>query len=168
VSAAHPKHLLEIFPSSNPLIDQASGLRAPLGFIWIIDLMGHLAEIYGLADVAIVGGGFDGNLHNCLEPAAQGIPVLFGSKHSRAPEAATLLEAQAAKTFEEPDAMFQFLKQCASVPVPTAGSSHGQDECQSVLARMALNASKLFESIPQTNEIVRTYLAAKEQSQTPS
>ncbi|MDA0196977.1 MAG: 3-deoxy-D-manno-octulosonic acid transferase [Bacteroidetes bacterium] len=46
----------------------------------VIDEMGLLAAIYGQADMAYIGGAFRGTLHNTLEAAAHGIPVIFG-KH---------------------------------------------------------------------------------------
>lgn len=129
--------------------------ETPIVTVWIIDLMGHLAEIYGLADVAVVGGGFDGQLHNCLEPSARGVPVILGPRHERAPEAATLLGAGAAKTLETSAAMFQFLLQCVRVSRPVDRSSSEPGGHDAVLARMALRANELFESLPQTNEIMR-------------
>lgn len=50
----------------------------------IVDAVGFLAELYAEADVAYVGGGLDGTgLHSVVEPAAAGLPVLFGSHHDR-------------------------------------------------------------------------------------
>jgi 3-deoxy-D-manno-octulosonic-acid transferase len=50
----------------------------------IIDAVGLLAELYREADIAYVGGGLDGTgLHSVIEPAAAGLPVLFGSRHDR-------------------------------------------------------------------------------------
>lgn len=57
----------------------------------IIDRMGILADAYASADVAYVGGGFGGDgLHSVVEPAALGVPVLFGPHHGNAREAAEL------------------------------------------------------------------------------
>ncbi len=58
----------------------------------VIDRVGLLAGLYAFADLAYVGGGLgtDG-LHSVVEPAAAGIPVLFGRRHARR-EAADLLE----------------------------------------------------------------------------
>jgi 3-deoxy-D-manno-octulosonic-acid transferase len=45
----------------------------------VVDRVGILGDLYALADVAFVGGGFhDAGLHSVLEPAAFGAPVLFG------------------------------------------------------------------------------------------
>ena len=54
--------------------------------VLILDTIGHLANAYSYGDIAYVGGGFSGSLHNILEPAVFGLPVLFGPKHSRFPE----------------------------------------------------------------------------------
>ncbi len=55
--------------------DNASGSR-----ILIIDNIGMLSRLYKYAKYAMVGGAFNGTLHNVLEPAVYGIPVFFG-KH---------------------------------------------------------------------------------------
>lgn len=46
----------------------------------IIDNIGMLMGLYKYADVAYVGGGYQTGMHNVLEPAGYGIPVLFGSE----------------------------------------------------------------------------------------
>src|SRR2546423_7724612 len=60
----------------------------------LVDRVGVLGDLYALADVAFVGGGFhDAGLHSVLEPAAFGTPVLFGPKHARNPDAGPLAAA---------------------------------------------------------------------------
>lgn len=54
--------------------------------VLILNTIGNLANAYSYGDFAYVGGGFSGNLHNILEPAVFGLPVIFGPKHSRFPE----------------------------------------------------------------------------------
>jgi 3-deoxy-D-manno-octulosonic-acid transferase len=57
----------------------------------IIDRVGILGEIYALADVAYVGGGFhSAGLHSVLEPAAFGAPVIFGPHHEMSRDATLL------------------------------------------------------------------------------
>ena len=71
--------------------------RLPAHGIVIHDRVGDLPELYALGDVAYVGGGLDGRgLHNVLEPAAAGLPVLFGARHDRE-DARGLLEAGGGK-----------------------------------------------------------------------
>ena len=60
--------------------------------ILILDTIGHLSTAYYFGKVAVVGGGFSGQLHNILEPSVFGLPVFFGPKHSKFPEAAIFIE----------------------------------------------------------------------------
>jgi 3-deoxy-D-manno-octulosonic-acid transferase len=60
--------------------------------IFILDTIGQLSAAYQYGDFAFVGGGFSGSLHNILEPAAYGLPILFGPKHGKFPEAQQLID----------------------------------------------------------------------------
>ena len=65
--------------------------------VLIVDRVGVLGDLYALADVAFVGGGFHAaGLHSVLEPAAFGAPVLFGPRHQASRDATLLLDADAA------------------------------------------------------------------------
>jgi len=55
--------------------------------VLILNTIGNLANAYAYGKIAYVGGGFSGNLHNILEPAVFGLPVIFGPKFRRFPEA---------------------------------------------------------------------------------
>jgi 3-deoxy-D-manno-octulosonic-acid transferase len=57
----------------------------------IVDSIGILMTLYSYADVAYIGGGFKTNVHNVLEAAVYGIPVLFGPKIENSQEAKELL-----------------------------------------------------------------------------
>jgi 3-deoxy-D-manno-octulosonic-acid transferase len=65
--------------------------------IFILDTIGQLSAAYQYGDFAFVGGGFSGSLHNILEPAAYGLPILFGPKHGKFPEAQQLIDLGFAK-----------------------------------------------------------------------
>ncbi len=56
----------------------------------VVDSIGVLANLYSLAHVAFVGGSFKGSIHNVLEPAVYGIPVLFGPHYQNSHEAMQL------------------------------------------------------------------------------
>jgi 3-deoxy-D-manno-octulosonic-acid transferase len=58
--------------------------------VLIVDQRGFLAEIYGLGDLAYVGGGFTRHIHSIVEPVAHGKLVAFGPRFARSPEAFTL------------------------------------------------------------------------------
>jgi 3-deoxy-D-manno-octulosonic-acid transferase len=70
---------------------------APVQQVTLVDRTGILGDLYALADVAYVGGGFGtAGLHSVLEPAAFGAPVLFGPRHANAREASELVALGAA------------------------------------------------------------------------
>lgn len=60
--------------------------------VLIVDTIGLLTKIYSYADMAYVGGGFKTGLHNTLEPAAFGIPVIIGPYYNGFAEAVALVE----------------------------------------------------------------------------
>ncbi len=57
----------------------------------IIDNIGNLSSLYAYGDIAYVGGGFNASVHNILEAAVYGIPVLFGPNFKKSLEAKELL-----------------------------------------------------------------------------
>ncbi|SDS44764.1 3-deoxy-D-manno-octulosonic-acid transferase [Polaribacter sp. KT25b] len=60
--------------------------------VFIIDTIGILTKIYAAADIAYVGGGLNTGLHNILEPATFGIPVIIGNKYDKFKEALDLVK----------------------------------------------------------------------------
>lgn len=57
----------------------------------IIDSFGLLSSIYRYGEIAYIGGGFGAGIHNTLEAAVYGIPVLFGPKYHKFKEAKELI-----------------------------------------------------------------------------
>ncbi len=64
----------------------------------LIDTIGQLSKLYKYGTVAVVGGGFQGSVHNTLEPSVWGIPVLFGPDHEKFEEAKQLVARGASLT----------------------------------------------------------------------
>jgi 3-deoxy-D-manno-octulosonic-acid transferase len=64
----------------------------------LVNEMGVLAQLYRYASMAYVGGGFGDGIHNTLEAAVYGIPVLFGPKHHKFIEATDLIERGTARS----------------------------------------------------------------------
>ncbi len=69
--------------------------------VLIIDNIGILSSAYRYGRIAIIGGGFGRGIHNILEPASWGLPVLFGPNHSKFREAKELLSSGGAFTFSD-------------------------------------------------------------------
>ncbi len=59
--------------------------------VLIIDTVGVLAELYRYADIAFIGGGFTGSVHNVMEPAVAGCVVFFGPDYHNSHEAEQLI-----------------------------------------------------------------------------
>jgi 3-deoxy-D-manno-octulosonic-acid transferase len=78
-----------------------AGIGAPLV---LVDRIGVLATLYGAGSMAYVGGGFGrAGLHSVLEPAAWGMPVVFGPRWHDSRDAELLLQAGAAEALRERD-----------------------------------------------------------------
>ncbi|WP_172916349.1 3-deoxy-D-manno-octulosonic acid transferase [Capnocytophaga canimorsus] len=61
--------------------------------VLILDTIGILTKVYSYADIAYVGGGMgNSGLHNVLEPAVFGIPVMIGKNYDKFAEAKALVE----------------------------------------------------------------------------
>ena len=65
--------------------------------ILVVDSIGLLSELYSDSDIAYIGGGYTGKLHNIIEPAAKKNMILFGPKIDHFPEAIEMEKAGFAK-----------------------------------------------------------------------
>lgn len=59
--------------------------------VLIIDCIGLLSAVYRYGKIAYIGGGFGAGIHNTLEAAVYGIPVIFGPKYQKFKEAVQLI-----------------------------------------------------------------------------
>ncbi len=59
--------------------------------VLIIDSIGMLSKLYRYAKISYIGGGFGAGIHNILEAAVYGVPVLFGPNHHKFQEALDLI-----------------------------------------------------------------------------
>ncbi len=71
--------------------------------ILVIDIMGILPWLYGMGQLAYVGGGWQGSIHSVLEPAFFGLPVLSGPYMLNSQEAIGLREKKLLTLMKEPD-----------------------------------------------------------------
>jgi len=83
----------------------------------VVDRVGVLALLYTVGEIAWVGGGFDDQgLHSVLEPAAAGLPVLFGPGHENARAATGLLREGGAEVVESEGAAAAALRRWLAEP----------------------------------------------------
>ncbi len=68
----------------------------------VVDRVGVLGDLYALADLSFVGGGFHAaGLHSVLEPAAFRAPAVFGPRHAASRDARLLLDADGARSVRD-------------------------------------------------------------------
>lgn len=79
--------------------------------VFILDTIGYLSKVYSYADIAYVGGGAGTTgLHNILEPAVFGIPILIGKNYEKFPEAKTLISKGGVTSVSSSEAFNSTLK----------------------------------------------------------
>jgi 3-deoxy-D-manno-octulosonic-acid transferase len=80
--------------------------------VFIIDTIGILTKIYNYADVAYVGGGYTkSGVHNLLEPAVFGVPIIIGPNYIKFNEAIELVNKKACFVVNNSQKLFTLLKE---------------------------------------------------------
>lgn len=103
IDEEHMHRIFEIFKGKFVRYTEANPMNISHTRVLVVNTMGLLSSIYRYADVAYVGGGFGAGIHNTIEAAVYGIPVLFGPKHEHFREAKGLLAAGAAYSIRNYD-----------------------------------------------------------------
>ena len=88
---AKVQRLQELLKKKSVLFSEKEGKDLTTFQVFIIDTIGLLTRIYSYADIAYVGGAAGNTgLHNILEPATFGVPIIIGENFDRFPEAIQL------------------------------------------------------------------------------
>jgi len=92
IKADQIQHLRNSITKKTVLFSEKENKNLAEYDVFIIDTIGILTKIYSEADIAYVGGGF-GNpgVHNILEPATFGVPIVIGPNYSHFAEATALV-----------------------------------------------------------------------------
>ncbi len=110
---AHLAALEAAFAAHAPQRFSRLALREPGAPAWrvlLVDTVGQLSALYAYAALAYVGGAFSTGVHNVMEPAAMGVPTLFGPFHQNSPEALHLVSAGLAFSVPDGDAFRRVLE----------------------------------------------------------
>ena len=94
-------HIQQVLATVGKAAQRYTTFNDPAARILILDTIGQLTAAYRYADLAYIGGGFTGKLHNILEPGAFGIPVMIGPRHERFPEAQLFIDRKVAVSIDE-------------------------------------------------------------------
>lgn len=109
--------------------------------ILIIDSVGWLSRIYAYADIAVVGGGFHtAGLHNILEAATYGVPVLFGNQYKKNPEADALITFGGGQSFHKEKEMVAYLRKLL------------RDDA--LLRNMSMRAEEYIQQQPNATQLI--------------
>src|SRR5690606_33990431 len=77
--------------------------------VLIIDNIGMLSSLYQYGQIAYIGGGFGVGIHNTLEAAAFGLPVIFGPNYKRFLEAKMLISEKAAFSIKNEEELLEVM-----------------------------------------------------------
>ena len=96
IDEKHLHQIFEIFEGRMVRYTRANPVNIRHTQVLVVDTMGLLSSIYPYGHVAYIGGGFGAGIHNTIEAAAYGMPVLFGPNYHHFREAKGLIDAGAA------------------------------------------------------------------------
>lgn len=138
------EHLKKIFPDAVLYSEIQNTQGAAFHTqVMIIDSIGLLSKLYSYADVAVVGGGFhDAGLHNILEAATFGVPVIFGNHYKKNPEADDLIAADGGKSFPDEYTAAEFVLFLTN------------EDNKEELAEMSRNAGKFVDGKPDSTRMI--------------
>jgi 3-deoxy-D-manno-octulosonic-acid transferase len=91
----HIRGLQKRFPGSLLFTTLEKGIPKEAKVV-IVDTIGHLSYLYRYGTLAYIGGGFGKGIHNILEAATYGLPVMFGPNHRKFTEAEDLIRLKGA------------------------------------------------------------------------
>lgn len=123
----HEGHLAELealFPAAVffSKFGSYSAMEIKESNILVIDNIGILSSLYGYGQLAYIGGGFGAGIHNTLEAATYGLPVIFGPKYHKFKEAVELLELGAGFSIRTADELAEVYTALAD---PDKGAAAG-------------------------------------------
>lgn len=111
IKKPHLKQLRSRLKKTTVLFSEKDQADLSSNPVLIIDTVGLLTKIYSYADIAYVGGGFATGLHNTLEPAVFGIPVVIGPEYQNFQEALDLVHEKGILVVRNSDELKSTLNQ---------------------------------------------------------
>lgn len=115
IHAAHLDHILDLMPDAirfSAWKKEAS----PAARVMVIDNIGMLSRLYHYATITYIGGGFGKGIHNTLEAAVYGKPVLFGPNYQKFREAKDLIREGAAWSTPKEEEMISNIQELLDQP----------------------------------------------------
>jgi 3-deoxy-D-manno-octulosonic-acid transferase len=119
INESHLQFLKSIFPDavlySELSKESASHQNLPISNILIIDNIGMLSKLYNYSIISYIGGGFNkSGIHNTLEAAVYGRPVIFGPNYGKFAEAVELIKKRGACSYNTDIELIEIFKKIIS------------------------------------------------------
>ena len=103
IHEAHLHQIFQLFEGRHVRFTQSSVNSLDVTRVLVVDTMGMLSSVYRYGQVAYIGGGFGVGIHNTIEAAVYGMPVLFGPNYRHFREACALIDAGGGKAVNNYD-----------------------------------------------------------------
>lgn len=100
IHASHIEHLKKLIRKRVVCYSAYKSMQNEVYDVLIIDNIGMLSSLYSYGAVAYIGGGFGKGIHNILEAATFGLPVIFGPRFQKFQEAVELIKSGGAFSIE--------------------------------------------------------------------
>lgn len=157
ISKTHCQNILNQFQHFLPQLSTALPLNPSLSSnpltssnptILILDSIGQLANCYSFGKIAVIGGAFGKGLHNMAEASVFGMPIIFGPKHQKFPEAQQAINAGFAFQINNQTAFNQKLSQLIQ-------DQTQRDELGKIAHSFALNNQVQLHTLWHIPELVK-------------
>lgn len=110
VHKSHIDSIMSEMPSETIKYSEATVESIKDARVLVIDNIGMLSNLYQYAEIAVIGGGFGRGIHNTLEAATFGLPVIIGPNYKKFKEAIDLVDRGGAFAIHNYDGMSDCLK----------------------------------------------------------
>jgi 3-deoxy-D-manno-octulosonic-acid transferase len=112
IGEGHVQEILSKFSSLKVVrYTQTTPADAANAQILVVDTIGILSSVYRYGKIGYIGGGFGVGIHNTLEAATFGLPIIFGPNYQKFQEAKDLVDLRAAFTIENYDQLSEIFDQ---------------------------------------------------------
>ncbi len=109
IEKSHVEQIMSLISRPAIRYSEAEGKDLSEYDILVIDNIGMLSSLYQYGSIAYIGGGFGKGIHNTLEAATFGLPVLFGPNYKKFAEACDLIERGGAFSISDYDSLSEQL-----------------------------------------------------------
>jgi 3-deoxy-D-manno-octulosonic-acid transferase len=140
ISREHLSRITSLLTCSYVFYSDASADNVTDRQVLIIDNIGMLSSLYRYGQLAYIGGGFGAGIHNILEAAAYGIPVIFGPNYQKFREANELIHAGGAFAVRNYSELYQVINSLK----PQSSQYHQASTCAGDYVRRNTGATSVI------------------------